>query len=155
MSIVTIEIDPLQIIIASEDAQYKKNLECYFNNYYPFVDVFLVKTTTEALAYFNDKPPFKFLIRKPEIPLSKADLKNCKATEIRDVNLRLVVFQNQHKKAVKTINKKTIRYLKQEKHLFIGISTFAVLGMLEHKGLKHRFYKFLAHASSVLFLKPN
>lgn len=93
MSILTIEIPSLQIIIASEDEYYKQNLESYFNDYYPFVDVFLVKTITEALAYFDDKPPFKFLIRKPSKALNKEDIENCKTTEFRNINLRLIIFQ--------------------------------------------------------------
>lgn len=143
-----INITPLQIIIASHDEDYKTNLEYYFNNYYPFAEVFLVNTITEALTYFNDKPPFKFLIRKPQKILDKEEVDNCKTTEFRDINLRLVLFQNKHKKAVKAINKNTIRYLKKEKHLFKGMNTYTVLAMLKHQGIKHRFYRLLSHSSS-------
>ena len=149
MSIVTIEVEPLQIIIASKDEHYKQNLERYFNDYYPFVDVFLVNTITEALTYFDDKPPFKFLIRKPLNPLDKEEIDNCKVTEVRDINLRLVLFQQKHKQAIKALNKNTIHYLKKEKHLFKGMHTNAVLAMLKHSGFKHRFYRVLAHGSSL------
>lgn len=154
MSIVTLEITSLQIIIASENEHYKHNLKNYFNTYYPFVDVFLVNTIIEALSYFNDKPPFKFLIRNPTKPLDKEEVNNCKVTEIRDINLRLVLFQYKHNKAIKAINKNTIRYLKQEKHLFKKMNVYAVLAMLKHQGIKHRFYKVLAHGSGV-FSKLN
>ena len=130
MHVVTIK--PIQIIIASQNQFYKKSLKHYFSKNFPFYDVYLTENLLEALEFFNDKPPFKLLIRKPKKPLNLDDIENHRQLEKKDVNLRAIIIQKKHREQIKQLNRETIKYLKTEKEMFLFTRTYCVLMLFKY-----------------------
>lgn len=124
-------VTSIQILVVSEDRAYKKSLKSYLNICFPKVDVVLIEDLIGSLRFLDEKPPFKLLIRKPTKGISIEEINNCMLVEQKDINLRVVVFQNNHKGLIKVLNNNSIKFLKKEKNLFSGMKTKSVLKLLE------------------------
>ena len=123
--------EPIQCIICSEDAHYRNSLKLHLEESHLNMEIVLVKDLLGALSYLDESPPFKLLIRKPDKPLGVEDIANCHAVAKRDLNLRILVFQKEHKKLLKELNDDTIHFLQENKGLFSGMKKTSVLNALE------------------------
>ncbi len=125
-------IDKIQCIIISEDAHYKTKVKTFLSTH-TNTEIILTNTLTEALAYLNEKPPFKLLIRKHNKPLDEEELENCRRVPERDMNFRIVVFQNEYKELTMLLNLSSLRYMQYEKELFANMKLKTVLKRLSGK----------------------
>ena len=125
-------IDKIQCIIISEDANYKTKAKTFLSTH-TNTEIILTNTLTEALAYLNEKPPFKLLIRKHDKPLDEEELENCRRVPERDMNFRIVVFQNEHKDLTMLLNLSSLRFVQYEKELFANMKLKTVLKRLSGK----------------------
>ena len=121
----------MQCIICSEDAHYRNSLKLHLEESHPNMEIVLVKDLLGALSYLDESPPFKLLIRKPDKPLGVEDIANCHTVAKRDLNLRVLVFQKEHKKLLEELNDDTIHFLQENKGLFSGMKKASVLNALE------------------------
>ena len=121
--------ETIQCIIISEDANYKTKVKAFLNTH-TNTEIILTNTLMEALAYLNEKPPFKLLIRKHDNPIDEEEIENCKRVVQRDMNFRILVFQKEHKNLVMLLNLSSIRYAKEELKLFEGLKLKTVLKRL-------------------------
>ena len=124
--------EKIQCIIISEDANYKIKVQTFLNKH-TNTEVILTNTLMEALKYLNDKPPFKLLIRKHNKPLDEEELENCRNVVHRDMNFRILVFQNLHKDITMLLNLSSLRYMQYEKGLFANMKLKRVLKRLAGK----------------------
>ncbi len=133
-------VKPIQCIVVSEDEDYKVNLKRLLKECYPDMEVTLTITLTDALRFLNEDPPFKLLIRKPTISLSRSEIRNCLKVEERNLYIRIIVLQKKHKTLIETLNNKSIQFLKDEKNIFRGLDNKSVLEMLEQNFPKHKSF---------------
>lgn len=124
--------EKIQCIIISEDANYKTKVQAFLNTH-TNAEIILTNTLMEALAYLNEKPPFKLLIRKHNTPLDEEELENCRRVPERDMNFRIIVFQELHKELVMLLNLSSLRYMQYEKGLFTKMKLKRVLKRLSGK----------------------
>lgn len=130
-------VKPIQCIVVSEDENYKVSLKRLLQECHPDMEVTLVITLTDALRFLNEAPPFKLLIRKPTISLSRSEIRNCMEVEERNFHLRIIVLQKEHKTLIETLNKNSIQFLKDEKNIFTSLDNKSVLEMLEQNFTKY------------------
>lgn len=124
--------EKIQCIIISEDANYKIKVQTFLNKY-TNTEIILTNTLMETLKYLNDKPLFKLLIRKHNKPLDEEELENCRNVVHRDMNFRILVFQNLHKDITMLLNLSSLRYMQYEKGLFANMKLKIVLKRLSGK----------------------
>lgn len=125
--------EKIQCIIISEDANYKTRVEHFINTNCENVEIVLTNTLMDALMYLDEKPPFKLLVRKPNNPLDKEDIENCERIPKRNMNIRILVFQNLHKDLIMLLNLSSLRFLQQEKGMFSKLKLKTVLKGLSGK----------------------
>jgi hypothetical protein len=124
--------EKIQCIIISEDINYKTKVKAFLNSHTD-TEIILTNTLTEALAYLNEKPPFKLLIRKHNKPLDEEEIENCRNVVQRDMNFRIVIFQKEHKNLIMLLNLSSLRYMQYEKGLFAKMKLKTVLKRLSGK----------------------
>ncbi len=117
----------IQCIVISEDVNYKKKVKEFLEKNISEVDIKIVDDLYQALAFMNDKPPFKVLIRKHNKPLSTDEIENCSRAISKDVNFRILIFQEKHKDMIMMLNLSSIRYLKEVLNVFKNLKTKAVI----------------------------
>ena len=125
--------ETIQCIVISEDANYKTKVERFIKANGENVEIILTNTLTDALMYLDEKPPFKLLIRKHNKPLDEEEIENCSRVPERELNFRILVFQNQHKNVAMLLNLSSLRYMQQEKGLFTHLKLRTVLKRLAGK----------------------
>ncbi|WP_452601131.1 hypothetical protein [Pontimicrobium sp. MEBiC06410] len=123
--------EKIQCIIISEDANYKTKVEHFINTNCENVEIILTNTLMDALMYLDEKPPFKLLVRKPNKPLDKEDIENCERIPERNMNIRVLVFQNLHKDLIMLLNLSSLHYIQQKKGLFTHLKLRTLLKRLE------------------------
>ena len=128
---------PIQCIVVSEDENYKVSLKGLLKECYPDMEVILTITLTDALRFLNEDPPFKLLIRKPTFSLSRSEIRNCLKVEERNLYLRLIVLQKNHRTLIEILNNNSIQFLKDEQGMFTNLDNDYVLEMLEQNFPKH------------------
>jgi len=124
--------EKIQCIIISKDVYYKTKVQ-EFLNAYTDSEVILVNTLIDALAYLNERPPFKFLIRKPSKPLDKEEIENCSKVVQQGMNFRIVLFQKEYENLAMLLNLSSIRYMQEQELLFSNLKLKTVLKRLSGK----------------------
>lgn len=121
----------IQCIVISEDVNYKNNIKQYLNKSTPSINVTLIDTLLDALAFLNEKPPFKLLIRKHNKPLTREEIKNCMPLVHREMNFRIIVLQKEHEDLISALNANSIDYVQKEKGVFKTEKVEEILKNLE------------------------
>jgi len=116
-------MEPIQIIIISNDELYKKNLKNNLKKYNSNVDIILLQYIGDILPFLDETPPFKLLVLKPDKPITKEKIVSYRTIKKRKFHLRLLIFQQEHKSLVAIANVSTIYYLKNHISFFANMNT--------------------------------